>query len=272
MSCKVSVIMGIYNCASTLGEAIESIIFQTYEDWELILCDDGSTDGTLKVAHKYKEIYPDKIILIQNKKNLGLNATLNHCLKYVTGDYIARMDGDDISLPNRFEVEVNYLDRHQECAIVSCPMIYFDERGDYGVGTCIANPEARDFVKGTPFCHAPCMVRKEAFDAVNGYSMDMKTCRAEDYNLWFRMYAAGYKGHNLREALYKMRDDINAYHRRKFKYALNEMYVRITGYKMLNLSIKYYIYAVRPVIVSLVPRKIYFLLHQKKMNMQRKEN
>ena len=131
MSCKVSVIMGIYNCASTLGEAIESIIFQTYEDWELILCDDGSTDGTLKVAHKYKEIYPDKIILIQNKKNLGLNATLNHCLKYVTGDYIARMDGDDISLPNRFEVEVNYLDRHQECAIVSCPMIYFDERGDY---------------------------------------------------------------------------------------------------------------------------------------------
>lgn len=268
MKHKVSVIMGIYNCAATLEEAIESIISQTYENWELILCDDGSSDESMKIAKQYKNRYSDKIILIQNKKNLGLNATLNHCLKYASGDYIARMDGDDVSIENRFEMEVNYLDNHPECAIVSCPMIYFNEQGDYGVGKCIRNPVAKDFVKGTPFCHAPCMVRKEAFEVVNGYSMDKKTFRAEDYNLWFRMYSVGYKGHNLEVPLYKMRDDMNAYHRRKFKYALNEMYVRITGYKMLKLPIKYYIYAMRPIAVSIIPKKLYFVLHQKKMNIQ----
>lgn len=264
--------MGIYNCAATLEEAIESIISQTYENWELILCDDGSSDNSLKIANKYQKEYSDKIVIIRNKKNLGLNATLNHCLKHVTGDYIARMDGDDISVENRLEMEVKYLDSHPEYAIVSCPMIYFDERGDYGVGKCIENPKAEDFVKGTPFCHAPCMVRKEAFDAVNGYSMNKKTFRAEDYNLWFRMYSLGYKGHNLEVALYKMRDDMNAYHRRKFKYALNEMYVRITGYRMLKLPMKYYIYAIRPVIVSIIPKKLYFFLHQKKMNTQIENN
>ena len=92
MSAEISVIMGIYNCASTLPEAIDSIIMQTYTDWELILCDDGSLDDTYAVAEEYRCKYPDKIILIKNDRNMGLNYTLNHCLQYVTGKYIARMD------------------------------------------------------------------------------------------------------------------------------------------------------------------------------------
>ena len=88
--------MGIYNCAKTLPEAIDSILAQTYSNWELIMCDDGSSDDTYAIAEKYKITYPNKIKLIKNEKNLGLNATLNNCLKYVDGNYIARMDGDDI--------------------------------------------------------------------------------------------------------------------------------------------------------------------------------
>ena len=87
MSRKVSIIMGIYNCEATLSEAIDSILIQTYSNWELIMCDDGSKDNTYQIAEQYKMRYPQKIILIKNECNKGLNLTLNHCWKYATGDY-----------------------------------------------------------------------------------------------------------------------------------------------------------------------------------------
>lgn len=121
---KISVIMGIYNCSPTLDEAIESIINQTYENWELIMCDDGSTDDTYKKALKYREKYGEKILVLKNEQNKGLNYTLNKCLEVATGEYVARMDGDDISLPTRFEKEIGYLETHPEIAIVSTPMIF----------------------------------------------------------------------------------------------------------------------------------------------------
>ena len=99
---KISVIMGIYNCAETLDEAVNSILGQTETNWELIMCDDGSTDNTYVIAEKYVQQYPNKIVLIRNDKNRGLNYTLNRCLKKAKGKYIARMDGDDLSLSERF--------------------------------------------------------------------------------------------------------------------------------------------------------------------------
>jgi len=265
MNPKISIIMGIYNCAATLAEAIDSILDQTYCNWELIMCDDGSTDNTYNIAREYKEKFPRKIVLIQNERNMGLNKTLNHCLRYATGDFIARMDGDDISLPNRLEKEIDFLVSNPQYDIVSTPMIYFDDSGDWGKGTGGGEVSPLDFVKGTPFCHAPCLVRKEAFDKVNGYSEDVKTLRAEDYDLWFRMYEQGFKGYKLAEPLYKMRDDQDAYHRRKFKFAMNEAYVRFTGYKRLGLPIGAYIYTIRPIIVGLLPKWLYLILHKKRL-------
>ena len=126
----VSVIMGIYNCEKSIEAAIESILQQTYDNWEMIMCDDGSNDDTYLVASGYRDDYPEKIVLLKNGCNRGLNYTLNHCLRYAKGEYIARMDGDDISLPTRLEKEVRFLDEHPHFAIVSCPMIYFDEGGE----------------------------------------------------------------------------------------------------------------------------------------------
>ena len=101
MSRKVSVLMGIYNCAKTLPQAVDAIRRQTYNNWELILCDDGSTDDTYLVA--WELAAKDKrILLLRNEKNLGLNQTLNNCLAAATGEYIARMDGEDDCLPERF--------------------------------------------------------------------------------------------------------------------------------------------------------------------------
>lgn len=271
MSRKVSIIMGIFNCADTLPEALGSLLAQTYQDWELILCDDCSTDDTHMIALSYLEQHPGRIILLQNPVNLGLNKTLNRCLEQATGQYIARMDGDDISLPDRLAREAAFLDEHPEYALVSCPMIYFDERGDWGVGTAKEYPDALDFVSGTPFCHAPCMVRAEAYRAVGGYSEDKRTLRAEDYDLWFRLYESGYRGYNLQIPLYKMRDDENAYSRRKFRYCVNEAYVRLTGFRRLKLPLSKYIYVLRPIAVGLLPKSIYLRLHHRKKTTPKKD-
>ena len=83
---KVSVIMGIYNCERTLSEAINSILEQTYTNWELVMCDDGSTDGTYALAEQYREKYPEKIILLKNERNMKLSYTLNRCLEKASGE------------------------------------------------------------------------------------------------------------------------------------------------------------------------------------------
>ena len=124
---RISVIMGIYNCADTLLEALESLEAQTYKRFKVILCDDGSKDNTLEIVKKWAETHLNYVV-IQNEYNMKLSATLNHCLDYADTEYVARMDGDDLSMPFRFEKEINFLDEHPEFAFVSCPMIYFDEK------------------------------------------------------------------------------------------------------------------------------------------------
>ena len=262
----ISVIMGIYNCEKTLAAAIDSIICQTYQDFEFILCDDGSSDDTYNIARKYREMYPDKIVLIKNDENKGLNYTLNHCLKYAKGKYIARMDGDDESLPNRFEVEIKFLESHPEISILSASLHSFDDSGIWGERTFKERPEPKDVVKGPPFSHSVCMVKKEAFDAVNGYSDEKRLLRVEDHHLWVKMYSMGYRGANLPDFLYMYRDDRDGYNKRKFKYRINSAYVTVLAVKMLHLPKYYYIYAIKPILIGLLPYGIYNLLHKRKLN------
>lgn len=266
MSARISILMGVYNCEQTLPQAIDSIVNQTYTKWKLIICDDGSSDNTYSVAQSYKEKYPDKIILVKNDSNSGLNRTLNHCLKHADTEYCARMDGDDISMPERLEEEISFLDANPEYAIVSTDMEYFDNSGTWGKSNAKAYPQKEDFAAGSPFCHAPCMVRTQAYKAVNGYTENQHLLRVEDYHLWIKMYSVGYKGANLQKVLYKMRDDRNATKRRKYRYRINEAYVRYLGVKMLKLKKLNYIYILRPLIVGLLPTTIYEKLHKKRLS------
>ena len=183
----VSIIMGIYNCAGTLPESIDSILAQTFSDWELILCDDGSADDTYAVAQRYAATDPERIRLLKNEKNLGLNLTLNRCLREARGAFIARQDGDDLPLPHRLQTEVDFLEAHPEYAFVSSAMIHFDETGDWGRDRVIQAPEKKDFVAKNPFFHAPCMVRREAYELAGGYDTGALFLRKEDYHLWGKM-------------------------------------------------------------------------------------
>lgn len=268
---KISILMGIYNCAETLEEAIESIIAQTYGNWQFIICDDGSTDDSYKIALKYSQTYPDKFVVIKNDRNMGLNITLNNCLSLADGDYIARMDADDISMKERFEKEVSVLNKHPEYAIVSSFMTTFDEKGEWGCIKTLEKPEVNDFPTQVPmFCHAPCMIRREAFIDVEGYTVDKKLLRVEDYHLWYKFYSKGYRGYNIQESLYKMRDDRNALHRRTAQARMNGIYATFVGFKLVNIPKWMYVYAVKNAVIELIkiviPDGIYDYLHKKRLS------
>ena len=260
---KVSVIMGIYNCAPYLQEALDSLYAQTFQDFEIILCEDGSSDNTFEVANENAKNHPN-IKLLRNERNLGLNATLNKCLSVAKGKYIARMDGDDISLPTRFKTEVDFLDTHPEFQIVTTPMKYFDEGGIFKEGKGGKEPKLTDFPKSSPFCHAPCMIRKEAYDAVGGYSVAENLLREEDYHLWIKMYVKGFRGYTLEEPLYMMRDDRNAAKRRNFKARKNEAYVKHLAVKMLGLPFYYHLYCLEPLIKGIIPNWLFYILYKLK--------
>lgn len=262
MKYRISVLMGIYNCAPTLQEALDSLYAQTYQGFKIILCDDGSQDDTLMIAEENARLH-ENVVVIKNDQNMGLNYTLNHCLEYADTEYIARMDGDDISLPTRFEKEIKFLDEHPEYAVVSAPMIYFDEDGEFRRGKGGGEVKRLEFVKGSPIAHAPSMSRTEIIKSVGGYSVDKKLLRVEDYHLWFKVYAAGHKAYRLSECLYKMRDDRNAVARRNWMTRRNEAYVQHIGYKMIGIPWYYQLYTLVPIMKYFAPQWLYSYFHKR---------
>lgn len=262
---KISVLMGVYNCADTVVKSIDSIVAQTFTDWEFIICDDGSTDNTFSVVERYAQ-KEKRIKLICNEKNAGLSFTLNHCLKFATGEYCARMDGDDVCDPMRFIKQVKFLDEHPEYGFVSTTMKRCDEIGIYQCPPIggVYVPTKKDFVKGSPFSHAPVMIRRSVYETVSGYRDLKYTAGVEDYDLWFRIYAANIQGAIIEEPLYTMFDGRDATKRRTFKRRLNELYVRKEGYRAIKVPFFYRIYAFKPILVGLIPHWIYRLIHRGK--------
>ncbi len=264
MNDKVSIIMACYNCESTVEKAIDSILKQTYKNWELIICNDCSTDNTLEILKNYLTKYPDKIKLIQNDKNLKLPASLNHCLKYADGKYVARMDGDDVSHPQRLEKQVKYLEDHTDIDLVGTSMEVFNGKEITGIISNISNPTKYDLKKSPCFCHATIMTYKYVYDKLNGYTLNKRAIRCEDVDLWFRFFAAGYKGANIQECLYIVTDDENAHSRRKFTDRINAMKTLFFGYRLLKYPIYWYPWVLNPVVKGLVPKFIYTFLRNQK--------
>ena len=124
---NLSIIMSVYNGEKTLSKSVNSILAQTYTDYEFIICDDASTDDTWSVLENFKN-KDDRIVLIRHTENKGLGASLNDCLKIARGNYIARQDADDISKPERIERTLKYL-VDTDCPYAACGVYVFDDEG-----------------------------------------------------------------------------------------------------------------------------------------------
>lgn len=263
----ISIIMGVYNCESTVSQAIESIIDQTYTNWEFIICDDCSTDGTYKIINEYRMKYPEKIMILKNTSNSKLAFTLNRCLSISKGEYIARMDGDDISKPRRLEEQFNFLSKNRNISLVGTAMQRFDNFGMADVLIPINNPNKYSLRKATPFYHATILTYKNVYDSVGGYTVAKRTERAQDYDLWFKFFNAGFEGANLQKPLYLVREDLDAIKRRSFKVLYNGYKTTLVGYKLLKFPLRWYFFTFfRVVVKSLIPSKIMYKYRQYQKN------
>ena len=238
-----------------LRKSVESVLQQTYEDYEFIICDDGSTNDTLKELEKIAQS-DSRIKIISYDKNCGLNHALNCCLAESQGKYIARQDDDDISKPERLEKQVRFLDENPEYTIVGTCADVFDDKGIWGEYIVPEKPQKDDFLWNSPFMHPTTMMRKAEL-LWGGYREAKETRRCEDYDLFMNLYAQGYKGYNIQEKLYYyriVRDEKNKH--RPMKYRVDEMIVRFRGYKNMGMLLKGMPYVFKPVIIGLIPQSV----------------
>lgn len=196
---KISVIMSVYNGERYLREAIERVLNQTFADFEFIIVNDASTDSSLSIIRGYHD---DRIRIIENSENIGLTKSLNKAIKQARGEYIARQDADDISLPTRFQEQVSYLERHPDVAVLGTSVYRIDERGKV-VGKMILRADAsKKLFKRNQFSHGSIMVRKAVLDRLGGYNELFRY--GQDYELWLRI-ARHNQVRNLKKILYKLR-------------------------------------------------------------------
>lgn len=199
-----------YNCEKFLADAIKSILSQTYSNWELILVDDGSTDGSLEIAKRFAK-KDQRIRVISDGVNKRLPYRLNQIVKEAKGDYIARMDADDLIAVDRLEKQINFLEQNRQYNLVSTGI--FSVKNDLSLvgyrGTKSNKiPSLSDaFLGSTGIIHASILARKDWYER-NLYNIDNRL--AEDYELWLNAYlkndlAVGF----IEEPLYFYREEQN---------------------------------------------------------------
>lgn len=195
----ISVIMPVYNCERYVEDAVGSILCQSYRDFEFLIIDDASTDNTVSIITKFND---SRIQLINKPKNTGYTNSLNYALSIAKGKYIARMDGDDVSLPERFAKQIYFLESHPK--VVVCGTNY----SFLGSNKQIIQPKTHEAIKivlleETCFGHPTVMMRKSVLDKYN-LQYEIEKEPAEDYALWVTLLNYG-KLHNLQEVLLNYR-------------------------------------------------------------------
>lgn len=252
----ISIILPVYNCEKTLIEAIESIIGQTYPHWQLVACDDCSTDESYHILEAYKEKLGNKMILLRNERNSRIAFTLNHCLQYCNGAFVARMDGDDISMPERLEKQISFLKKHPEYDLVGCQMISFDENGEHEIKRGKEVPSKMDLRTRTPFAHATIMCHAYVYKKLQGYTISPDVIRCEDVDLWFRFFENDFKGYNLQIPLYKVREDAESFKRRSFQHSAQASKVLFRSFRRMHYPLSSYIFIMKPLVSVLLPEDL----------------
>jgi len=185
----VSWILPVYNAESYVGKTIESILSQDFQDWELIIINDGSKDNSDAVINKYT----DARILYISRENKGLAATLNQGIALSKGEYIARIDADDLCHPQRLTKQIRFMETHKDVVLVGCNVRYIDHNGNvlgYS-SSCIGSNNIREKLKqDNCIFHPSVLIRKNALVKVGCYD-ERIGCYWEDYALWILLLEEG---------------------------------------------------------------------------------
>jgi glycosyltransferase involved in cell wall biosynthesis len=200
----ISVIIPVYNAEKYLNASIESILNQTFTNFELIIINDGSTDRSVDIIRSY--LRDDRIVFINRHENKKLVYTLNEGLKKARGKFIARMDADDISLSNRFEKQLEFLQKNPNIMVVGSSYISFNDKNNQRLHSHPKDPVeiAYHFISNTYFCHPSVMFRSELVNIIGEY----ENVEAEDFR-FFSKIINHFPGANLEIALLYYREHDN---------------------------------------------------------------
>lgn len=255
---SIAVVMSVYKKEKPeyLELAMKSLWSdQTLKPTQVIVVEDGGlTDELENVLEKWKEIIGQHYVCLKNKTNIGLTKSLNRGLSEVTCKYVARMDSDDICLPNRLECQNNYLEEHPEIGILGCNIQEIDENNNYTkLRYYPLRPEqVRNYIpKATPLQHSAVMMRSEIFK--NGLAYNENYLMTQDLALWFDAIENGVNIANLPEILLLFRITKDTFSRRNKSKAIHEFKIYMKGiYRLNGFSLKY-IYPISRLIMRFLP-------------------
>jgi len=258
MEYKISIVVSIYNADKTISSMIESVLNQTYKDFELILINDGSKDKSLEIINQY--VQKDNRIILIDKNNSGLTKSLNIGLEKATGKYIARIDADDIWFPDKLAKQVAFLEDNNEYAMIGTAYNEIDDDGKIihdkqrTVLLSSCDDILNNIEKLNPFLHSSVLFRKEVLKTVGFYNETFKY--TQDYEYWVRIINK-YKVANLTEILASRRYSENMISISKEKeqrmYAIKS---KLLAIKTLNKPVSSYKYLINDILVYILPKKL----------------
>lgn len=260
---KVSVIIPTYNAINTIERTVNSVLNQNYNNFEIIIVDDKSKDNTFDLLKKLS-LKDERIRVFQNTKNSKSAFTRNFAIEQSKGDYIMQLDDDDYCDPNRMKKQVQYLEENSNFQFVGSNVHLFDNDGVYGELKTVEKPLKSDFLKTSPFLNPTVMFRKEALLAVNGYRVSNETIRAQDYDLYLRMYVENLTGYNIQEKLVYYYKDQSSFNKSSWKYRIGEAKFRYRNFKKLGLFPIGILYSIKPILTIFIPNKLLMKNHIRK--------
>lgn len=260
--------MSVYKSekAEYLDEALASVwTAQTVKPSQIVLVEDGRlTDGLYEVLDKWKRELGDTLLILKNERNLGLTKSLNKGLSHVTSDLVARMDSDDVSLPQRFEMQERYLEQHPDVAVVGGAMQEFNS-----TDPCVnvrhypqTHAEVmRSICKASPLAHPTVMMRMSMFRE-GGLRYDERFRTSQDIALWYDAVCAGYKIGNLDEVTFRFRLADDMFKRRSRAKAWNEFRIYMNGVRRVyGLLTPKYVYPISRLMFRLMPVKMVKMIY-----------
>lgn len=262
---QISVIMGVHgqNYCEKLELAVRSVLAQSLKEFEFLIFNDGSGPGMTAQLERLA-LSDCRIRLLKSEQRKGLAFGLNQCIRQAKGEYLARMDGDDYSLPQRFEKQIQFLKTHPSYDFTGCAAVLLDQGRRKGLRKMPRMPEKKDFLAFSPYIHPSVMFRRTVFERGGLYSEKKEHFRCEDYELFMRLYQKGFRGFNMQEPLFLYREEKESMKKRTVRSRIEETRLRHTSFRDLGLTGPKHVLAVlRPLAGGLIPDGLIWKMKQK---------
>ncbi|WP_181919650.1 glycosyltransferase [Alkalilimnicola ehrlichii] len=258
---RVTVLLAVYNSERSISKCVESILEQSFKDFELLIVDDGSTDQTADIIRRASK-KDNRIRILSNSSNLGLGASLAWGVDEAVGEYLIRIDADDVCLPDRLERQVRHLDQNPEVDVLGGAALEVDSSGKQ-IGVRCMPAEHDDIMAciwANPFIHPTVAFRRRRLLDVGSYDPELR--RRQDYELWFRCAERGLRFANLQEPLIYYFFDENTHRKQPLRLALQQAGIGWRGCRRLRLPLWQQLAVSVPLIRALLPAPVQHFLYK----------